>query len=126
MSWIVSLAIIAAGVLFIESGYEFFGAIAIVLGLVYMFISKTKAAQPAYGSPASHGAHAPIVPMPVGYPPAVIVRGGHASKFQQIKMRIHDPWDSAKGYEDTMNYAGMLFTWPLKILWRLMRIGKKK
>ncbi|HIH20361.1 TPA: hypothetical protein HA244_03780 [Candidatus Micrarchaeota archaeon] len=123
MSWVLSLVLFAAGWLFIESGMEFFGAIAIIFGLIYLFISKTKAAQPAHGS---RGSHAPIVPAPVGYPPAVIVRSGHASKFQQIKMRIHDPWDSAKGYEDTMNYAGMLFTWPLKILWRLMRIGKKK
>ena len=119
MSWLLAITFFVLGWLLIaEFDQSFFGFLLVTAGVLSLFVGKSKSRE-----------HAIQASQVGGYPyqqPIIVKSGGHGSQYQQIKMRIHDPWDSAKNYEDTFVYFGDLVLWPFKVLWRLLRMGKGK
>lgn len=116
MSLLLALALAAVGWFLLDSGMEFFGALFIIGGILALFLN-----QPGSRRPAPQQRQA-------GYPAQqpVIIRSGRAPPLQNIKLRIKDTWTGTTNYEDFFeNMSGVLLL-PVKVLWRLVRIGKRK
>ena len=117
MSWLIALVFFAIGwFLIAEFDQSFFGFLMVIVGVLSLFMgSKSKShAQSVHALPASQ----------YPYQQPVIVKAGHGNKYQQVKLRVHSPWDSAKGFEDNFMFLGNVVLWPFKVLWRLLRMGK--
>lgn len=117
MSWLLAALLFVVGWVLVDSGMQFLGFVVIVLGVLSLTIKPGESRGHA-GASAAAGSYSGA-----GYAQPVIIRGGHVPKVQQVKLRIKDPWYGTTTYEDRMTGLSDTLLFPVKILWRLLRIG---
>ncbi len=118
MSLLLAIALLAVGWYLVESGFEFFGVLLFIGAVLALFMKPGQ-------TPAK--AQAPAAPQ--GYypqPPPVIIRSGRAPQLQKIKLRIKEPWSGTTNYEDFFTNLSDVLLLPVKVLWRLLRPGRRK
>lgn len=116
MSWLLAVALFAIGFVLMESS-QFIGFLTILAGVFALVLKPqgTRAHAPAQSSYASPS-----------YAPIIIKSGGNAPGVDKIKLRIKEPWGGSTVYEDFFSQISDVVLFPVKILWRLLRIGRGK
>jgi hypothetical protein len=120
MAVLVALLLFAIGWWLISEGTQFFGFLAIVAGILALLSNPPKVSAKPRSSPSS---------APSYYPPPVIVRSSPSPPRQDIKLKIKEPWFGTTPVEDFFSGLGDVVLFPVRIAWRLLRIGgggKKK
>ncbi|MEM4255046.1 MAG: hypothetical protein QXR53_01820 [Candidatus Norongarragalinales archaeon] len=112
MSWLLAGALFAIGILLLDSS-QFIGFLTILAGVFALLVKPSRAA------------HAVAAPQQAYSQPQIIIKsGGHAPNLERIKLRVKEGWTGTTSYEDLMTNLSDLVLFPVKILWRLLRIGR--
>ncbi len=115
MALLLALALFAVGWYLIDAGMDYIGLLIIAGGvLALVFDSKPKKTHAKAQSQAQ--AQQPII---------IRTGGGQAPPIQTLKLKIKEPWSGTTNVEDFFSNMSEVVLWPVKIVWRLMRIGKK-
>ena len=117
MAVLVALLLFAIGWWLISEGTQFFGFLAIVAGVLALLSKPPSVTQQKTRTASS---------APGYYPPPVIIRSSPSQSMQKVDVRLKDKWWGTTAVEDFFHDMGHIVLWPVKILWRLLRIGGKK
>lgn len=115
MVLLLALALFVAGWYLIDSGLDYFGLLVIAGGILALVFNQ----KPRKAAAKSSGAAQTQQP--------IIIRtgGGQAPPVQTLKLKIKEPWSGTTNVEDFFSNMSEVILWPVKILWRLLRVGKK-
>ena len=115
MAWLLAVALFVVGAFIMDSS-QFIGFLIILAGVFALLVKTQEAARVARE------------PSPQSHAPIIIKTGSHAPQPEFVKMRIKGEWSGTTSYEDLFSNLSDIVLFPVKILWRLLRVGggKKK
>ncbi len=111
MSWLLAVALFVVGAVLMESS-QFLGFLVFLAGVFALLLKPQRAERIAHEP--SQQSQAPII----------IKTGSSAPPGEFVKMRIKEGWSGTTSYEDLFSNLSDIVLFPVKIAWRLLRIGR--